>query len=341
MSIAPGARQAALALAAIGLALGAGGCSGDGSADDAPASPSTEDAPLPDAIPVTGAERVELDDRLVREIAVPDGPDWMVGAFGSLWVKRDNGSVDRVDPETGKVLAEISSGPFKPPVCQGIGASEDEIWACPRQGELTPIDPASGKVSGTVKLDKVTDQGRLVGAAGKLWVITDSGKTLSAIDERGKPTTVLKLPGCTDLARSEGNVIWALCPLEDRVLEIDAAAGEIVDQLELGDPRTAAVADDLWVGFEDGVAQVDTKTLEVIAVYGLYPRYGGAIFAGDDAVWVREEGHFLTHIDPAEQRIVEAIEAPKIHSGGDVLAIGDTVWATAYDDDVLVELRAR
>lgn len=326
----------------VGLTLSLAGCSGDDQpGEETQPSESTEPV-LPDPIAAEGAKRVDLEDRLVSEIRITDGPDWMATGFGSLWVKRDNGSVDRVDPRSGKVIAAISPGPFKPPVCQGIGITEDAVWACPGRDELIRIDPGGNSVTGRLNVDKVPDQGRLIDAGGRLWVITDSGKTLSAIEPNGDSATPeLKLPGCTDLARSQGDALWVLCPLADRVLKVDAAAGEIVDQLELGDARTAALGEDLWVGFEGGVAQIDTDTLDVIATYELYPRYGGAIFATNDAVWVREEGGpFLTRIDPVGQRVVETIEAPQIRSGGDVIVIGDSVWATAFDDDVLVQLSA-
>jgi hypothetical protein len=55
---------------------------------------------------------------------------------------------------------------------------------------------------------------------------------------------------------------------------------------------------------------------------------------------VREqEGHFLARIDPVEQRIVETIEAPQLPSGGDVVVVGDSVWATAYSDETVVQLK--
>ncbi len=38
--------------------------------------------------------------------------------------------------------------------------------------------------------------------------------------------------------------------------------------------------------------------------------------------------------------ISETIEAPKLPSGGDVIEVGDSVWATAYNDGALVELQA-
>jgi hypothetical protein len=104
-------------------------------------------------------------------------------------------------------------------------------------------------------------------------------------------------------------------------------------------PRAIALGDALWVGFTDGVAQMDPDSLEVLAVYEASPGVGGAVFAGEDEVWVREEGGaFLVRIDAEEQAITERIEAPRLPSGGDVIVIGDSLWATAYDDQALVQL---
>jgi hypothetical protein len=52
----------------------------------------------------------------------------------------------------------------------------------------------------------------------------------------------------------------------------------------------------------------------------------------------RAGGSFLARIDPVERRIVETIEAPQLSSGGDVVVIGDSVWATAYNDETVVQL---
>jgi streptogramin lyase len=247
-------------------------------------------------------------------------------------------------PTAGKVIARIApEQPFKPQhLCQGIGASEEAVWSCPAKGTLTRIDPATNSIAATVRIDKLPDQGRLVSAADRLWVLTASGAELTAIDLRdNKPATTVELGGrCVDLAASD-TTLWATCPLEDRLLRIDAETGKVIDELELAGATNAAASDHLWVGFEGGLAQIDPKTLEVLAVYELSPRYGGSIFPTPDAVWVREEGErFLSRIDPEAQRITETIEAPKLPSGGDVVQIGDSVWATAYDDATLVELKA-
>lgn len=337
-----------LALGALTLAIAGCSDSDDDSSSAAgeqgqAAAEASEEQALPEAIPADDAQRVDLDQRLVRKISIQEGPDWMAFGFGSLWVKRDSGTVDRVDPESGDVIAEIRAGPFKNPLCQGIGVSEDAVWSCPPGAkEVARIDPATNKVTDSIQIDKVPDQGRLVSAADQLWLLTDSGNELTGVDLGDhKPSTEIPLESaCIDLAAA-GSELWVTCPIDGLVLRIDAADGEVTDQLELPGARNAAVGEDVWIGFEGGVAQVDPATLEVSAVYGVYPRLGGSIFATPDAVWVREEdGHFLTRIDPAEQRIVETIEAPELPSGGDVLVIDDSVWATAYDDEALVELRA-
>jgi outer membrane protein assembly factor BamB len=336
-----GPHAAFLGVVALMLALVAcGGDSEDESQPSETAEETTEEA-LPEAIPVEDAKTVDLDQVAIREIKITDGPDWMVEAFNSLWVKRDDGALYRIDPSNGKVLAEISGGPFKEPVCQGIGASDDAVWTCPVEGEVVRIDPQSNEVVATVKVDKLLDQGRLVSAEDQVWVVTDGGNALTGIDvATQKPATTIELPGtCADLAAS-GSTLWVTCPQEDLLLRVDAAAGEVSDQLELPGAQNASVGDDVFVGYEGGVAQVDPETLEVAAVYGVYPRLGGSIFATPEAVWVREEGgdRFLTQIDPSAQEFVQVIEAPRIPSGGDVTVAGGSVWATAYEDDVLVQL---
>jgi streptogramin lyase len=288
---------------------------------------------------------VDIKERLVREIPIsngPNGPDWTVGGFGSVWVKRDDGVVVRVDPEDGRILAEIPSGQYKPgEVCQGFGLSDEAVWACPHPGTLSRIDPETNEVTDTLSIKSHVDQGRYLSAAGYLWVLTDSGRELTGIDpDTGKPSTSIPLDtSCFDLGAAE-DVLWVSCYVEDRLLRVDAKAEQVTDEIELGRPISVSVGEDVWVGFEEGVAQVDDESMEVSAVYDVFPGLGGRVRVGSDAVWVREDGGvFLTRIDPVEQEIVEQIKAPDLPSGGDVLPFAGSLWATAYDDKTLVQLR--
>jgi streptogramin lyase len=326
------------------------GCGDDSKEPTSTSDATTGESALPEAIPVAGAAEVDLEDRLVKKLKIPEEPDWMVAAFGSVWSLRGNGDVVRIDPESGKVDDTIANPfGFEPPLCQGIGASEDAIWACPAHGrppgDIIRIDPESNEVVSTLSTRKMPAQGRLVSSAEKLWLITDSGKQLTGVDLRTeKPGAELRLPGvCPQLASQSANedeTLWAVCPAEDKLLRIDPGGGpEVTGEVELAGADNASVGEDVWVAFEGGVAQVDPESLQVLAVYELHARFGGAIHATDDEVWVREaEGHFLARIDPDQQQIVETIEAPDLPSGGDVVVIGDSVWATAYDQSTMVQL---
>lgn len=338
-----------LVIAALVALTAPTGCDGGEEApeSDSPSPASSSQAPsLPEAITPAGADRVSISERLLTRIPIGDpsrGPDWMVSAFGSLWVKRDDGIVVRIDPESSKIVAEIGKpGPLGH-VCQGIGASRDAIWSCPPSDAIQRIDPGADSVAETLSVKKFPEQGRIVSAADRVWVLTRSGAELTAIDPRtNRPAQSFALDRrCGELAAAR-ETLWITCPLDDRLLRFDARSGEVSGELELAGATNASIADELWVGFDEGVAQIDPETLEVLAVYDLYPSYGGSIFAGRGAVWVREEapGIFLTRIDPRSRRIVEQIKAPELPSGGDVVEIGDSVWASAYDDATVVELAA-
>ena len=68
------------------------------------------------------------------ELKVIGGPDWLVATAGSLWVKRDDGHVNRIDPETGDVQAEIVTRVTSTDGCNGLGVSADAVWTCSASG---------------------------------------------------------------------------------------------------------------------------------------------------------------------------------------------------------------
>ena len=244
--------------AAVGVLVVAG-CGGDDSGSEEPSTTvAEEETALPEAIPVEGAPTVDIEDRLIREIKVDEGPGWLLSAFGSLWVKEDHGEVLRVDTESGDILAEIPDGDWAQPICQGLGASEDAIWSCPREGVVARIDPKTESLEQTLRIDKTVDQTRLPSVNGQLWVLTDGGETLTPIDtETNKPGPAIDLgSACADVTASEDE-LWVSCYVDNRVLRIDPATGEIVTETELDRPRTIALGEDLWVGTELGVAQLE------------------------------------------------------------------------------------
>jgi streptogramin lyase len=333
-------RTALATLAVFSLLLAA--CGRSSTESSGSAGRQAEEASLPEAITAAEAPTVSLKERLIRELEIEGGPDRLVFDFGSLWVKRDDGEVTRVDPKSGKVLAEVAAVPFMQPVCQGMGSTPGGVWACPRENTLVRIDPERGQVAAQIKVDKLLDQASLATLDGAIWILTKDGEELTALDEEtGAEKEQIRLSeACNELAATTDS-IWVTCYNADMVLQVDVGAGEVVGEVELDGPRRIAAAEDLWVGFGSGLAQIDPEGLEVLNIYEAYPGLEGSVFAGGSSVWVREaDARFLVRIDPGSDEISEVIEAPELPSGGDVIEIGGSVWATAYDDGALVEIQA-
>lgn len=311
------------------------------SATSAEPSATSTEPPLPPAITTAGAERVKLSERQPLILGkYPREPDWLAVGFGSVWAQQSTGSVLRFSP-AGKLVATIDADIYRSPLCQGIGLSGDAVWACATNGKIIRIDPDTNAVAAIVSAPKISGQGRLVSAAGQLWLLTGDGDELSGVsladNSLGQP---IKLGSyCTDLAVGDDESVWVICSSDGLLLRVDPEAGEITGRVALPNAINAAVAEHVWVVFDGGVAQVDRETLEVLAVYEIFPGLSGGVRASSTAVWIRSEGEpFLTHIDPNTGEVVETITAPGLTSGGDVIEMGDNVWASAYDDKRIVRL---
>ncbi|WP_346385797.1 hypothetical protein [Nocardioides sp.] len=290
---------------------------------------------LPPSDPVSdGVAALRID-----EVWELDGyPDWLLEAFGSLWAKTDDGHLLSIDLDDGALLDTYETGYSAVPACQGLGRDATALWTCAGNEALVRIDPDTGDRT-KVPVPKRSDEGRIAFAAGLAWVILSGTENLVGLDEAGAVSATVRLGAvCTDLAFDEADV-FVLCPTENMVLKVHAASASVTGTLAVDDPRQAAVGDDLFVGTGDGLVQVDTETLEILHTYAVRPGLEGSVAATAQQVWVRSvDDGFLTQIDPQAQRIVGRLAAPQYPSGGDVVITDSGVWATAFDDSVLVRV---
>ena len=208
----------AMLAASVMTAAGCGG--GTTSRQDARASTKT-----PHAVTVTNrAQRtVTLRGLLQAEIPTPFA-SWLTYYDGSIWVKRDDGYVNRVDPHTNKRTGRVGSFTGQENYCQGIGAGGGAIWSC-EQGAITRIDPQTVKLVARIHIGKASDQGRYAFTDGRIWLITGTnGDQLTGIDPlTNKPGPPIRLPyGCGDLAPG-GDVVWVLCPVNGHIAKVDVA----------------------------------------------------------------------------------------------------------------------
>jgi streptogramin lyase len=292
---------------------------------------------LPEPITAEQAPVVNVSEREQGRWLITWGPDWLAFGFDSLWVKRDNGTVLRIDPATGDVQAEIQLGPG---LCQGIGAGLT-VWACSRETSdgpvsLAQIDPSTNTLVATYDVDKSSDQGRLLTVDDRVWVLS-GGDRLLGVGTDGTISEPIELGMfCTDLA-SDGESLWVTCPAPGLVARVDLASGAVTDRIELPRASAADLGEYLWVGFQGGLAQIDTVSLQVLAVYDIPGAASGAVTEAGGSVWVRTAGSpALTRIDPTSQRFVEMIDVLELTSGGDVVVIDDSVWITFFDHQTLL-----
>ena len=307
-----------------------------------PTSATAETPTLPTPVSAVGAPALPLG-RVQTARLKFDSPDWMEVADEALWVKLDAGTVVRINPEKARVETRIKSrGPDQFELCQGFGTSGDSVWTCTPFGSIERIDASSNRVAERLQILMRRDQGHMVVASGRIWIATQSGDSIAGIslDDNQLGEDVSLGAFCNDLAAADP-VIWAVCPGDNQVVRVDTAQGKVTARLEsfhfLGGSQWGTTCGS---GSKGGVAQVDLETLSVEAVYDVRPGLGGSIWVGEDRVWVRSDGGpFLTGIDPVDQRVVATITAPELPSGGNVVGIGDQLWATAYDDATVVRLR--
>ena len=286
---------------------------------------------------------VPLADRVVKVLELPGSPDWLVADFGSVWAHADDGTVIRIDPSTNAVLASIDSDVNHAGLCQGIGTDGAAIWTC-SGSDLVRIDPGTNAVSATVQAGKIFGQGRLVPVDDELWVITgDNGDALAGVDLETRELSAafdLGAP-CGDIAVGLG-AVWLACPAANLVIRFDPDSTTVTDRIAVKAANQLSVGRDaVWVGSTDGIVRIDATTKEAkVVLPGLVPGDTGSVWASPAAIWIRTSPTFLTRIDPATTRVIETITAPDYDRGGDVIGLGDAVWASDSDNGVVVHLRA-
>lgn len=294
---------------------------------------------------------IAYDDRLVAELEILKEPDEMVFVSGFVWAKTADGHLVAVDPSSNEVVVDVKVDTTSDPhhYCQGMGTDGTDIWACSAGGDadnrtidVVRFDPRSESVVATFAVDKVFDQLDLPVAGGKVWVLTELGTELVGIDVSTNEISPAISLGvrCFQLAAA-GDGLLATCALDNLLLSVDVARGEVVAEVSVSNPRQIAASDSgIWVSQDSAIVRLDPETLQpTVRITGL-PNVGftGDVLVTEDAIWVRQEDAFLYRFDPDTLAVVEQISPAVPLSGGGVMIASDALWVTAYDDNLLARL---
>jgi outer membrane protein assembly factor BamB len=314
------------------LALAVAACAAaddDEGTDGKPADPAPSTSSAPEGFPVGTAADVQE-----QRWRLPGGPDWLSVDDDGVWVKRDDGTVDRIDPDTGDIAVSVEV-PGEP--CQGLGAGLGAVWACAGT-DVVRLDPATGAAVATLRVGKAFSQGHLVTAFDQLWILTGDGSTLVGVDPRsGDPVTTIPLGARgTDVAVGDAG-LWVVSQLDGQVLRIDPAGRVAVRATGLDRPVAVAVTDQLWVGATGGVSRIDPATGEIQVSTDIGTGLDGGLAIAPDGIWVRSGERFLIRLDPDTAAPVAGVAAD-VESSGDIVVAFDSVWTTAFDDATLFRL---
>jgi virginiamycin B lyase len=226
--------------------------------------------------------------------------------FGSLWVPTcGDGIVDRVDPETGEVVATIRVAPSDFTETS-VGAGEGGVWIV-----------ADGE--------------------------TCSGCTLVRIDpDRNRIAARYDTPKHGTAVRAGLGGIWISYPDTDEVLRIDPASGTVVARIDVGaEPRFLDVGlGGVWVmnQVDGSVSHIDPKTNQVVETIQVDEGGigGGDLTIGEGSVWVRASLELVAVIDPEKGRVVRRI-GPALGSGSASAGDGQ-LWISAHDEQALYRI---
>ena len=95
---------------------------------------------------------------------------WLAAQGGYVWVKRDDGFIDRIDPHTSKIAGQLGRFTGQDDYCRGSVPAAELSWSC-WKSSITRIDPKRMKIVKTIPVGKAFDQGRLTFTQGRLWIV--------------------------------------------------------------------------------------------------------------------------------------------------------------------------
>ncbi len=263
-------------------------------------------------------------------------PDWLAADEQYVYTRLDSSEVVRLNPATGEVLGITDVGGLP---CRGLGAAYGAVWSCVAQGDepesIVRIDPATDQVIATIELGKSTFQGSLVGGFDRVWVLVADGSLLVGIDPI---TNAIDEPidlGVIGYELAVGSdAVWVISNRDHAVVRVDPTSRTVTDRIDVTEPVAIDASAAVWVGTADSTVRIDPTSLGVTEL-PIPVGYGGTVEVHEGDVWIRSAARFVERIDAATGEVVEQFDAG-VASGGDLMIAFDAVWATAFDDYLLV-----
>jgi virginiamycin B lyase len=282
---------------------------------------------------------LSIEKTAVASIHLQGFPDWLEIGFGSVWVSNPGlGAVQRIDPATNTVIAEVKVNV----PCAAMAAGYGSLWVASRKDKsIYRINASNNKVAATIPVTVADSEASIAAGHGGIWVLTDQKGVLSRINpETNEVVARISVKPYSYAAVTGRDAIWVTNTGRPRATEngsvqrVDPKTNAVVATITVhGQPRFLAVGEGaVWVlNQADGtVSRIDPESNEVVATIDVgVPGPGGDIAAGEGGVWVRASKVLLSVIDPKTNKVIKRF-GPAQGSGA-VRAGDGKVWVSAHD----------
>ena len=233
-------------------------------------------------------------------------------------------SLGVVDPDSGKLAADIAVGAAPSAVAAGANA----IWVANTDDQtVSQIDLAARAVVQTIRVG--AGPAAVTARADGVWVVNALDGTLSRIDPRTHSVVQVVQVGTSPTAVSRGlGALWVANGGDSTISKVDVGKGEVVQTLG-APPRPSAIAigfGSLWVTSEESgtVSRLEPRSGAVARTInvGNGPR---AVVVGTDSIWIANSlDGTVSRIDPRTSTVTATIPTG---AGASSIAVGRaTVW---------------
>ncbi|SFK49260.1 hypothetical protein SAMN03159338_4353 [Sphingomonas sp. NFR04] len=246
-----------------------------------------------DSVWATNKGRVERWSRggKLAEVGMTHPCGAMAIAAGSLWVADcKEGTLNRIDLKTAKLLAAIPTGIANPKGELNVVAGAGSIWvASDNAGKIARVDPADNRVVASIAVDPGTHY--LAFGFDAVWAVSSGQQSLQRIDPATNQVTgrtkLGKQPGF--LAAGEG-AVWVQEQGDGTLARIDPATVEVSGRVKVGadllygDIDTGGGMVWLRTTADQTFVTIDPKTLAILGRLGK-PSGSGALRFASTGVW--------------------------------------------------------
>jgi DNA-binding SARP family transcriptional activator len=275
-------------------------------------------------VPPNSVARIDTAGRRVESyVSVGRHPVAIAVGERGVWVANaDDGTVNRLAPATGKLVATIGIGAAD---LNDIAVGFDSVWVADgNDGTVTRIDPTLNQVQEPITLGKPT-----LAPTPVFYVAVDShyvwatrGDQLLRIDPTADKVDRHVTVGTPTGLATGGGSVWVTTQ-DGRLLRIDPRSAKPTSRLEL--PGTALAPTytrgSLWLRLGDGIQQIDPVSLAA-GVTVKVPGYPTFLSSGNGALWVVGSNGRVTRLSLTGQAIAS------VHVGQGLSAIAAGAGAT-------------